>query len=126
MRSIALDTDPDSEFLGDFAVVDGRGVLNNGTEVTAQRLGIGLKFFAGEWFLDTTKGIRFLQEIAGKDFDPVALNVVYTEKILSTPGVAELQAPVQFDFDNESRDLDIAFVAIDDSGNAIPVELVVP
>lgn len=56
----------------------------------AQRLSIRLKFFKGEWFLNTLFGIPFHQRIFTKEITPAQVDGIFRTAIISTPGVIEI------------------------------------
>lgn len=62
------------------------------TEVdqVVQHLEIRLKFFLGEWFLDTTKGIPYYDEILIKRYEVSGIESFIKSQIINTPGVTKL------------------------------------
>lgn len=46
-----------------------------------------LMTFYGEWFLDTTAGVKWLTEILGQRYDPALAEAVVKAEILDTDGV---------------------------------------
>ncbi len=65
-------------------------VMASGDERVAQQLRIRLRFFLGEWFLDTTEGIPYYQQILLKNPDWDTVNSLIKTEVLSTPDVVEL------------------------------------
>lgn len=74
----------------DLDVTDYDLSLVDGIDQIRQKLKIRLQFFYGEWYLDTTKGVKYYEEILVKNplFEKVASILKTT--ILETPGVSEL------------------------------------
>lgn len=79
------------DITGDFAIVNGDLVLTSGLDAIRQSLMIRLEFFQGEWFLDITAGLPYLQEILGvKNPNPNVLDAVFRKAILATPGITSI------------------------------------
>lgn len=66
------------------------GVTHPFTETVGQRLKILLLNFAGEWFWDTTYGIPYWQSILGRKTTKARVDLIFSQKILSDPGVKEI------------------------------------
>lgn len=81
------------------------GVLKFTTEVreeVAQRVGIKLRTYAGEWFLDTTYGIPYLQEIIAQARNKRDIDSIFISEIRSEEGVSNI---ISYDstFENNTR-----------------------
>lgn len=81
------------------------GVLKFTTEVreeVAQRVGIKLRTYAGEWFLDTTYGIPYLQEIIAQARNKRDVDSIFISEIRSEEGVSNI---ISYDstFENNTR-----------------------
>lgn len=85
---LALDQGTNDLFL------DGAGNLGVVTEAAAvgQHVRQRLMFYRGEWFLDTTAGVPWLQEIMGSAYDPALAEAVVKAEILGTHGVTSIEA----------------------------------
>ena len=70
-----------------------------------------LMTYTGEWFLDTTTGVPWLDEIMGKGYDPALAEAVVKEKILDTHGVKEITS-FSVTFDYALRRLNIRDIAV--------------
>lgn len=101
---IGLDND------GDLAFVGGDLVPIHEQDEIAQNLLIRLRFFQGEWFLDTRIGLPFYEKILIKGVDENVVRALFRQAIITTPGVEEL---VNFDYtlDRERRAVTISFEA---------------
>lgn len=76
-------------------------------EIVRQRLIIRLQFLLGEWFLDTTQGLPYVQTIyeAGKsDFD--TLYSIFRSEVQKVEGVESIES-LELDLDGEGRDLTV-------------------
>lgn len=60
-------------------------------EAVAQAIQTRLGLYAGDWFLDTTEGTPWRQDVLGKGTGAV-YDLVIRERILDTPGVLSLDA----------------------------------
>lgn len=57
-----------------------------------------LKTFSGEWFLDKSAGVRWLQDVLGKRYDPALAEALIKAEIKRTDGVNDILAfSVRFD-----------------------------
>lgn len=81
MRDLKLDSD------GDLAIEGGDLALVGGIESIAQHVQIRLRFFLGEWFLDESRGVPFMQRIFVKAPRPGLVQSVVRKTIEGTPGV---------------------------------------
>lgn len=68
----------------------GRGNFADLAESVAQRVKTRLYLLKGEWFLDTTAGVPYLQKIATKPVDVAYAESVLKQTILQTDGVASI------------------------------------
>lgn len=85
-------------------------ILIDGSKAIAQHLSIRLQFFLGEWFLDTTQGIPYFQEILTKDFDLETVQLIFSDTITTTPGVQSLEE-FNLQLNNANRVLRVNFKA---------------
>jgi len=93
----------------------------SGTDVISQRLKIRLEFFRGEWFLDTTVGVPFYEDILVKNPDIPNIETILKAEILDTPGVVELLA-FESSFDAQARKLTVTFTVSTDYGTVTITE----
>lgn len=66
-------------------------VAQTQSEIVAQRLKITLYTFLGEWFLDTTLGVPYFQQIFGKGRTKQTVDVIFQNIIAADPGVIEIR-----------------------------------
>lgn len=59
-------------------------------EIVQQRLFILLKTYLGEWFLDTSYGIPYFQDILGFKTTKEKVDLIFQQKILAENGVKEI------------------------------------
>ena len=81
------------------------------SEEILQRVKMRLRFFQGEWFLDTAHGIPYYQEMIGKK--PANLNIVsqiFNDAILEVEGVLSMIESI-IDIDNTNRKILYSFKA---------------
>lgn len=76
----------------DLVFVNGEAtVTQTQSEVVTQRLKITLSTFLGEWFLDTSIGVPYFQQILGKGRTKSAVDVIFQRIISNDPGVIEIR-----------------------------------
>lgn len=103
---------------GDLLVMAGDLVIARGTDSIRSDLQARLKFFRGEWFLDTTVGVPYWQSVLVKNPDLRAVREALRSEILGTPGIASLESLV-FDYQAGTRQLVVSFQASADSGELV-------
>lgn len=105
----------------DLVIQNGDLVLVHNDSAIRQAVQQNLQTFLGEWFLDTTQGVPWLQSILVQHPNLDVIQSVLQEAILSTPGILSLTA-FNFSFDNGKRTLTIQFQAISTNGQTIDLE----
>lgn len=102
---------------GDYQLGGTSVFLVNSPETVAQAVLTRLRLWLGEWFIDTTDGTPWSQEILGKLRQGRNPDAAIKERILGTPGVQEI---VSYDstFDGASRRLSITATLTTDYGQA--------
>lgn len=65
-------------------------VLCSGVDQLVQNIKIKLNFFLGEWFLDTTKGLPFFEDILVRNPNFPNIDNIIKANILETDGALEL------------------------------------
>ena len=64
----------------------------SGPEKVAQAIGIRLRCWLGEWFLDVTHGVPYLEQVLGKAPRPEMVEAVLRAQILDVAGVLGIEA----------------------------------
>lgn len=77
---------------GDLVVNNGDLLLIDAAERVAQQILITLRFWLGEWFLDTRDGVPYLEYILIKNPNENHIRQILTEKITSVDGVTAVTA----------------------------------
>lgn len=95
-----------------------RAAIVDGPDAIAQKIGIRLRFFLGEWFLDERVGIPYYQQVLRKNPNLVIVEGLFRRTIASTPGVEEITA-FSFTVDAASRTATLEFSARVSSGEII-------
>lgn len=65
-------------------------ILIDNAENVAQGIVIALRFWLGEWFLDTKQGVPYLERILVKNPNENHIRQVFTEAIQKVPGVQKV------------------------------------
>lgn len=74
----------------DLLFKDGKLVLVSGANLVAQRIKVTLLTFLGEWFMDTTIGVPYLEKVLVKPADKAKLENIFRKKILSVQDVKKV------------------------------------
>lgn len=108
-RDIALDADGDWDVSGgDLVLVyDGAAIL--------QAISIALRFFKGEWFLNTEAGLAYYQSVLVKNPDPTVLQSIFSKAILAVEGVTAIN-DLSLSLDTSTRTLSVSFRVATDAG----------
>lgn len=99
---------------GDWDMSAGELVFVNGAEEIRQFLIQKLRTVFQEWFLDARLGLPYFEQIFQKRPDPVVVESIFINEIVSTPGLVSL---VEFDLNlNEvtrTLELDMRATTVD-------------
>lgn len=90
-------------------------ILIDNAERVAQQVLITLRFWLGEWFLDTREGVPYLEYILVKNPNMSHIKQILTEKIKSVDGVNSIVS-LDFDFRRITRELYVDFEINTDYG----------
>lgn len=82
--------------------------LVSGSDHVIQHIKIRLQFFKNEWFLDTTPGVPFFEDIFTKNPNIPNIENIIKAHIIDTPEVEEL-LEFNSDFNNSTRQYTINF-----------------
>lgn len=93
---------------GDIAINDNDLSLVDGGDEVKQRLTQRLRTFLGEWFLDTSLGVPYYEEVLVKSPNGRLAEAAIKAEIRATPGVLDLLA-FTFDVDKATRKGTIEF-----------------
>ncbi len=99
-----------SDSSGDLVVDKGQLVLVEEREELEQHLAQRLRTFLGEWFLDTTIGIPYFDDILVKQPNVNVVDTLFIDEILGTPGIIRL-LEFNSDLTSDTRQLSIDFIA---------------
>ncbi len=116
MISRALDSN------NDLLLVDGSiATVRNGAEVL-QHVRTRLLFYQEEWFLDSSAGFPWFQEVFKRPARPGNVEALVKRSILETPGVDEILT-FSLNFDRVTRNVSIQFQARTTYGDIIRDEV---
>ena len=114
---LVLEVDADNPIHGDLRLVNGDLVLVDGDEAVAQHMLNRLRFFFGEWYLDTRQGIPFYQSVLIKNPGRPSVRSIFRRVIRETPGISGVER-LELNI-SAQRVATISFVAILDSGGTL-------
>jgi hypothetical protein len=120
MVDLSIDLTPTSATYKDLLVTEGDLTLTsdanpNGTNPVLQDIIQRIQFFLGEWFLDSTQGVGWFQQILVKNPDQPTVDAIFQNVILGTPGVNQLSS-YSFTPNFTTRTLNVSFIAVTTSG----------
>lgn len=99
----------------DLLIIDGDLLLIDNQERIAQQIKIHLLTLLGEWFLDTSWGVPYLESILVKNPNLVIIKTIFRNKINNIPGVTKVNK-IMLVFDQKGRKLRLSYEAETDYG----------
>lgn len=90
-------------------------ILIDNAERVAQQVLITLRFWLGEWFLDTRQGVPYFEYVLVKNPNTNHIRQILAEKIQSVEGVNSIVS-LDFDFRRITRELYVNFEIDTDYG----------
>lgn len=100
---------------GDLVLRDGDVLLIDNAERVAQQILITLRFWLGEWFLDTKDGIPYLEYVLVKSPNLLHIRQIFTEAMEKVDGVKRVEE-MNLAFDVKNRSLRVDYEASTDYG----------
>lgn len=110
------------QLTNDLVVEDSDLQLVQLDEAIRQSLFQRLRLFFGEWFLDTSKGVPYYQNIFVKNPNLDVVQATLLNTIQGTPGIEEILNFEYTAYDPATRELGIAFQAKSTNGTIISVQ----
>lgn len=109
---------------GDLVFTNGGSPVTQRTAtVVAQRLRITLYTFLGEWFLDSTVGVPYYQQIFGKIRTKSAVDLIFQQIITNDPDVIEILT-FSSTLDSANRGYSMTFqVRVSDNTSSLPITI---
>jgi hypothetical protein len=95
--------------------------LVTGSDAIAQDLQQSLQVWLGEWFLDTTVGVPYLQQILVKNPNLDLIHADLVNAALAVDGVEQITS-LTFEFDSVNRALSVNFEGIDSMNETLSVQ----
>lgn len=92
----------------DLVIKDGDLLLIDNAERVAQQIKVKLLTLLGEWFLDTTWGVPYLEYILIKQPNPELIRQILSEQISSVDDVKNLSS-LELDYQVEFRILTVEY-----------------
>jgi hypothetical protein len=112
---ITLQTD---DITNDLVYLNGNLIIISETAQIRQAIKEALGTFFGEWFLDTTVGVPWFQQILVSHPNLDVIQALLINAILSVPGVAQLNS-FEFGYNKGNRSLSVSFEAVSSNGQTI-------
>ena len=102
---------------GDLAISGGDLVPLTGIDAIRQQVEIRLRTFLGEWFLDPSVGVPYIQQVFSEKIPRVDLiRSIIRRAVMKTPGVL-MADTVNVSLDTETRNLSIELDIKSTEGN---------
>lgn len=108
---------------GDLALGPQKFLATNSAEEAAQNITTRLKFFLGEWFLDTSDGTDWFGKVLGKGSALESRDSVIRRRILLAPAVAGMTA-FNTDSDIATRKYSVNASVVSKSGDSVDINFV--
>lgn len=108
---------------GDIDFTDNTFSLVNGQDEIRQRALQNLRTFLGEWFLDLSIGVPYIQLIFQKGTPPNLIDALFKSEILLVKGVTGLKKFDPLDLDPATRSLTVNFEATTTEGDVAILEV---
>lgn len=99
----------------DLVLREGDVLLIDNAERVAQQILITLRFWLGEWFLDTKDGIPYLEYVLVKSPNLLHIRQIFTEAMEKVDGVKRVEE-MNLAFDAKNRSLRVDYEASTDYG----------
>ena len=99
----------------DIVLQNGDILMIDNAERVAQQIQITLRFWFGEWFLNTTDGVPYLEYILVKQPNMAHIRQILTEQIQSVEGVKAV-TDMELTFNQRERNLLVEYTADTDYG----------
>lgn len=108
---------------GDLALGQSKLLAGYTAEEVAQNVRTRLKFFLGEWFLDTTDGTDWFGSVLGKGSVLATRESVIRRRILLAPGCSGMTA-FSLTTDIATRELTVSASIVSESGDSAEINFV--
>ena len=93
-------------------------MLSTPDEVIVQRIKTTFNTFKGEWFLDESQGVPYIQEIFVANPDLVRIRALLLSVLINIVGVTKVRS-FDVSFDSAARKLLVTYYAELSTGNAV-------
>lgn len=98
-------------------------MLVDGAQRVAQQIKVTLLTWLGEWFLDTTFGVPYLERIMVKSPSRAQIESVIRSKVKNVPGVTAVPV-IQIEIDAPTRKARITLPDIETSEGLVTVSVI--
>lgn len=102
--------------------LDGDILFIDNAERVAQQIKIQLLTFLGEWFLDVTHGVPYLDYVLIKNPNFTLIRELFREQILKVDGVSNLVS-IDIDFESDTRKMLLSYEAESEYGMIVRKEV---
>jgi hypothetical protein len=99
----------------DLVLTRGDLTLVSGVPAIRQAVEFAMRSFRGEWFLDTSAGVPYFQQVLVKGANINALKATFSAAVLAVPGIASVPT-MALAYNGTTRTLRIEWSATTDTG----------
>ena len=99
----------------DIVLKDGDMLFIDNAERVAQQIKIQLLTFYGEWYLDTSWGVPYLDYILVKNPNFTIIRQIFKEQILSVDDVKAVES-LEVEYDAQERTMKVEYIASTEYG----------
>lgn len=100
-------------------------VLIDGAARIAQQVKVTLLTFFGEWFLDETFGVPYLEYILIKNPDRSQIENIIRQKVMDVPGVSRVPT-IQIEYEASTRRASFSLPDMQTDEGIVPVMAITP
>lgn len=119
--ALVTTVDADNPVLGDLRVSGGVVQRVTGSDAIVQAVRVRLRWWRGEFFLDTSQGTPYLQELLGKGVSEDSIRAMLRREIKRVDGVGHVES-IAIETDRRTRHADIAPIIVTEDGETVPVD----
>jgi hypothetical protein len=97
---------------GDIDITDGRLTIVRGADAVRQRWLIYIRTFLGEWFLNTSIGVPYIQRLFKKQLSRQTIKQIFTAATLEVPGILQVVSVIVDELNVVTRFVEVTVTCI--------------
>lgn len=116
--ALTTELDEDNPVIGDLRIDGTEFALVEDLDAIAQEVGVRLRWWLGEWFLDTRRGTPYIQQLLVKGVSDATVREVLSAQIRAVDGIARVDS-LTVERGGKNRLASITFSARTSTGGSI-------